>query len=168
MLKNNILIRFNPQGIITLPYLIKELNIKNIVFLDDIVDKEHKVTLISSTIYLDFENKIYKINPNEVKSNMIDVIEYKTKIDFINSFKNNINIWSTKKIFQCTLYHNQRGAGCGKTYESIQLMDKDEKFKHKELFIYLTKAHSAKEVIYNELKEQYNRGELLNLKIDKN
>ena len=118
-------------------------------------------------IFLDFENKIYKINPNEVKSNMIDVIEYKTKIDFINSFKNNINIWSNEKIFQCTLYHNQRGAGCGKTYESIQLMDKDEKFKHKELFIYLTKAHSAKEVIYNELKEQYNRGELLNLKIDK-
>jgi hypothetical protein len=61
MLKNNILIRFNPQGIITLPYLIKELNIKNIVFLDDIVDKEHKVTLISSTIYLDFENKINKL-----------------------------------------------------------------------------------------------------------
>jgi len=116
-------------------------------------------------IYLNIKDKIYKINPTEVKSNMIDVIEYKTKSEFINSLKNNINIWSEEKIPQCILYHNQRGAGCGKTYESIQLMNKDEKFKHKELFIYLTKAHTAKDVIYNELQEQYERGSLENLEI---
>jgi len=109
-------------------------------------------------IFLNYEDKIYKVNPNEIKSNMIDVIEYKTKKDFIKSIKTKINIWSTDKIQQCILYHNQRGAGCGKTYESIQLMDKDENFKHKEIFIYLTKAHTAKEVIYNELQEQYKRG----------
>jgi hypothetical protein len=118
-------------------------------------------------IFLNFEDKIYKINPSEVKSNMIDVIEYKTKIEFINSMKNNINIWSEEKIPQCILYHNQRGAGCGKTYESIQLMDKDIKFKHKEIFIYLTKAHTAKDVIYNELLEQYSRGSLSNLEMPK-
>ena len=61
MLKNNILIRFNPQGIITLPFLIKELKITNVKFLDDIVDKEYIVTLISHTIYSDFENKINKL-----------------------------------------------------------------------------------------------------------
>jgi hypothetical protein len=117
-------------------------------------------------IYLSNEDKIYKINPNEVKSFMIDVIEYKTKNEFIKSIKNNINIWSKEEIQQCTLYHNQRGAGCGKTYESIQLMDKDEKFKHKEIFIYLTKVHSAKEVIYNELQEQYKKSLLYNLEIE--
>jgi hypothetical protein len=50
------------------------------------------------------------------------------------------------------VYFNQRGAGCGKTYESIQLLNK---FKNKKVIIYLTKTHSAKEVIYGELKEQY-------------
>jgi len=116
-------------------------------------------------IFLNYEDKIYKVNPNEIKSNMIDVIEYKTKKDFIKSIKNKINIWSEEEIPQCILYHNQRGAGCGKTYESIQLMDKNEKFKHKNIFIYLTKAHTAKDVIYNELLEQYDRGSLNNLEI---
>ena len=116
-------------------------------------------------IFLNYEDKIYKVNPNEIKSNMIDVIECKTKKDFIKSLKNKKNIWSEEEIPQCILYHNQRGAGCGKTYESIQLMDKNEKFKHKNIFIYLTKAHTAKDVIYNELLEQYDRGSLNNLEI---
>lgn len=117
------------------------------------------------TIYLDVENKIFRINPNKVKSHMYDVNEYKTKEEFIESLKNGINIWSNDKLSQCVLYHNQRGAGCGKTYESIQLLDKSETFKHKDTFIFLTKMHSAKEVIYTELKEQYERGELSNLEL---
>jgi len=62
------------------------------------------------------------------------------------------------------IYFNQRGAGCGKTYESIQLLtQKDDRFKNKNIFIYLTKAHSAKDVIYSELLEQQERGSLNNL-----
>jgi len=61
------------------------------------------------------------------------------------------------------IYFNQRGAGCGKTYESIQLMDKDERFIEKTTFIYLTKMHSAKEVIFNELKDQEKSGKLTSL-----
>jgi hypothetical protein len=60
MLKNNILIRFNPQGTILLPYLIKELNIKNVVFLDDIVDTEYKIT-ITNHIYAQFLKKINQL-----------------------------------------------------------------------------------------------------------
>ena len=116
-------------------------------------------------IFLNYEDNIYKVNPNEIKSNMIDVIEYKIKKDFIKSIKNKINIWSEEEIQQCILYHNQRGAGCGKTDESIQLMNINENFKHKNTFIYLTKAHTAKDVIYNELSEQYNNGRLNNLEI---
>ena len=51
------------------------------------------------------------------------------------------------------IYLNQRGAGCGKTYQSIQLMN-DPRFQNKRIFIYLTKMHSAKEVIYSELQQQ--------------
>lgn len=62
------------------------------------------------------------------------------------------------------IYFNQRGAGCGKTYESVQLLTQnDDRFKNKNTFIYLTKAHSAKDVIYNELLEQQEREALNNL-----
>lgn len=62
------------------------------------------------------------------------------------------------------IFFNQRGAGCGKTYESIQLLtQKNETFLNKNVFIYLTKAHSAKDVIYSELLEQQKRGCLDNL-----
>ena len=60
MLKNNILIRFNPQGTIIIPYLIKELNIKNVVFLDDIVDTEYKITT-TNHIYAQFLKKINQL-----------------------------------------------------------------------------------------------------------
>ena len=60
MLKNNILIRFNPQGTIILPYLIKELNITNVVFLDDIIDSTFDISIINS-VYAKFLNKISKL-----------------------------------------------------------------------------------------------------------
>ena len=59
MLKNHILIHFNPQGIIILPYLIKELNIKNVVFLDDLEDKYN--INITNDVHTKFENKISKL-----------------------------------------------------------------------------------------------------------
>jgi hypothetical protein len=62
MLKNNILIRFNPQGTIILPYLIKEFNIKNIVFLNDIIDTEYIVTIIKNDLKKTHANFIKKIN----------------------------------------------------------------------------------------------------------
>jgi hypothetical protein len=63
------------------------------------------------------------------------------------------------------IYLNQRGAGCGKTYESIQLMN-DPRFQYKTTFIYLTKMHSAKEVIYTEIQEQEKKFKYL--KMEKN
>jgi hypothetical protein len=60
MLKNNILIRFNQQGTLILPYLIKELNIKSVVFLDDIIDTDFKISITNST-YAKFLNKISKL-----------------------------------------------------------------------------------------------------------
>lgn len=118
-------------------------------------------------IYLNIGDKIFRISPKSVKSHMIDVNEYKLVDDFVESIKNKINIWNDDIPIQCRLYHNQRGAGCGKTYESIQLLNNDPRFKHKNTFIYLTKMHSAKEVIYNELIEQSQRGALCDLQVPK-
>ena len=56
------------------------------------------------------------------------------------------------------IYFNQRGAGCGKTYESIQLLQ-DERFIRKTTFVYLTKMKSATQVIKTELEEQFARGQ---------
>lgn len=67
-------------------------------------------------IYLDNNNKIFRIIPNRVKSNMIDIKEFKTKEQFINDIKNNNDTWDEDELTQCVLYHNQRGAGCGKSY----------------------------------------------------
>jgi hypothetical protein len=61
------------------------------------------------------------------------------------------------------IYFNQRGAGCGKTYESIQLLQNPD-FMNKKYFIYLTKMNSAVEVIYNEMNDQYINGKLQTLK----
>jgi hypothetical protein len=63
------------------------------------------------------------------------------------------------------IYVNQRGAGCGKTYESIQLLQLNNLFAEKDTYIYLTKMHSAKDVIYNEFKEQESDGKLSNVKL---
>jgi hypothetical protein len=65
-----------------------------------------------------------------------------------------------KQPYNGTIYFNQRGAGCGKTYESIQLIQKDERFKNKNTFLYLTKMHSAREVIYNEFIDQFENKQL--------
>jgi len=114
-------------------------------------------------IYLDHNNIIYRINPKNIRGKMIDVLGCKTKEQFIHSLKNNTNIWPTEITKQCNLYYNQRGAGCGKTYESIQLINDVDLFQQKNIFIYLTKMHSAREVIYNEFREQYERNSLQNI-----
>lgn len=117
-------------------------------------------------IYLDNKNRIFRINPQNIKCDMIEVGKYKVNDDFID-YLNDDNIkWEENPIEQGIIYYNQRGAGCGKTYESIQLLQKEKKFAHKEIFIYLTKMHSAKDVILKEFQDQHNRGDLDNLVFD--
>jgi hypothetical protein len=139
------------------------MNVSNtfmITFVNDFWKYQSFVNL--PFIFLHHKENIYKVTPNDIKSNMIDVYESKSVDVFEDAYVNDyINtLWEDHDLPQCTLYHNQRGAGCGKTYESIQLLSNDERFKHKKTFIYLTKAHSAKEVIYNEFKQQYQEGKL--------
>lgn len=46
------------------------------------------------------------------------------------------------------IYYKQRGAGCGKTFESVRLPYKE--YKDKSLFIYVTKTHAANSIINSE------------------
>ena len=107
-------------------------------------------------IYIDYNNNLYSYDPNSVKMKMVTCLFFMTNTEYINSIKNNtLSYDSNIFAYQCNLYVNQRGAGCGKTYESVQLLNKEE-FEHKDIFIYVTKQHSAKSVIYDELMEQIN------------
>lgn len=119
-------------------------------------------------IYLNQGDKIYRICPEEVKSSMIDVLDFVTKKDFINAIKNNTleSIWNNTKLEVCKLYWKQRGAGCGKTFESIESIDYPI-FSDKYQRTYLTKMHSAKEVIINEFKNQQKNLNISDIKISK-
>lgn len=118
-------------------------------------------------IYLDYYdekskcNQIFKIVPKNVVSDMIYVVEFKSKDNFIKLLKEKTEKWMDNNIPQCTMYINQLGAGCGKTYESIQLINtRKDLFIEKKQFIYLTKMKSARDVIKKELEEQLCDGKL--------
>jgi len=104
-------------------------------------------------IFIDIHSTIYKIYPNKVKSHMIDVDIGRTKEDFIYSLKNNTNIWCNDEPPQCNLYIRQQGAGNGKTFGIIRMLEDDNNLHYKN-FIYITKQHSAKHIIKTEFENQ--------------
>lgn len=112
-------------------------------------------------IYLSRGDYVYRAKPSAIRGGMLDVPDRKTVDQFMQCLDEG---WDDKELPQCTLYHNQRGAGCGKTYESIQLINEDPRFVDKTTFIYLTKMHSAKDVIFGELKDQHEKGRIGNVK----
>ena len=123
----------------------------------------------SEYIFIDINNYIYKIYPKFIKNNMIDVEPPITNQLFIDYLYNNNNFIYTNNNFdtipQSTIYIKQQGAGNGKTFGLIQNLD-NENFEHYEYFIIVTKQHSAKTVIYNELIMQIDKGYLKNINKD--
>ena len=116
-------------------------------------------------IYINITDKIYKVFPKLIKSNMLDVQIHISKEYFINCLKNGINMFDDKDPLQCKLYIKQQGAGNGKTYGIIKMLESDD-FLHYTSFIYVSKQHSAVHVIYNEFKTQIELGNLQNLKLE--
>jgi len=104
-----------------------------------------------SCIYIDIQETIYKIDPSKVKCQRIDVDHGKPKNYFIHCLKENIP-WNSE-VEQCILYIKQQGAGNGKTYGIIQMLDDLDK-QHYKNFIYITKQHSAKHIIKQEFESQ--------------
>tara|TARA_B100000787_G_scaffold167870_1_gene155480 strand:+ start:22502 stop:27136 length:4635 start_codon:yes stop_codon:yes gene_type:complete len=60
ILKNNTILTFKKQSIIILPLLIKEFDIKNVIFYDDIIGKEFKIKVVKD-IYEKFKKGFEKI-----------------------------------------------------------------------------------------------------------
>jgi Competence protein CoiA-like family len=115
----------------------------------------------------------YEISATEIVSKISseNYAETKTKIIILNCLRRKYSTELTRleygfcqdcelKPYDGTIYFNQRGAGCGKTYESIQLIQTDQRFKNKNTFLYLTKMHSAREVIYSEFIDQFENKQL--------
>lgn len=145
---------------------IKNIDYCNRVFLEFISDNwKYKSFICYDYIFIDINGLIYKISPKHVKGNMIDVEQPIVKDEFIkllisnNSIINNIDI-----PLQCNLYIKQQGAGNGKTYGLIQMLESEE-FEHYKCFIIVTKQHSAKYVIYKEFTDQIKKGYLQYLHI---
>lgn len=116
-------------------------------------------------IYLDDGEYIYRIKPNDVRSNIVYTSQRKLRHDFVSEIHENKLKYDDVNLYQCNLYFNQRGAGCGKTYESIQLLNcKDKLFVEKNTFIFLTKMNTVKRVMFEEFRDQFEGGKLPNLK----
>jgi hypothetical protein len=104
-------------------------------------------------IYIDINSQIYKVNPNMVKSHMIDVEAPKEKTYFIESIQKGIDLWNNEEPHQCTLFIKQQGAGNGKTFGIIKMLEDKDK-NHYDTFIFITKQHSAKHIIKCEFENQ--------------
>ena len=146
---------------------IKNLDYCNRIFLEFVIDSwKYKSFICYDYIFIDINSLIYKVSPSNVKSDMIDVEEPIIKEEFIKLLNNNDNIINNIDVpLQCNLYIKQEGAGNGKTYGLIQMLESKE-FEHYKYFIIVTKQHSAKYVIHKEFKDQITDGRLKNLIID--
>ena len=133
---------------------VKVLEYSNRVYLEFNSDHWKYESFMSyEYIYIDINSTIYKVYPNNVKSHMIDVENGKTKEEFIESLKNGTDIWKNDPPMQCNLFIRQQGAGNGKTYGIIEMLEDDDKANYIN-FIYITKQHSAKHIIKTEFESQ--------------
>lgn len=105
-------------------------------------------------IYIDKDNFLYKVEIPHIKYDYYKTTNGLEKSLVINSLKNDTfsSIWENQKYIQPKLTILQKGAGVGKTWESVQQIRKKKPYI--KTFIYLTKMRSAIEVIYNEVKDQ--------------
>ena len=106
-------------------------------------------------ILLEKEDLIFKIELKKIKSGMIELKETKSLDEIITCLKSNPddiwNLWDDDNSIKSTLSVYQRGAGNGKTYGIWKSITEN---KDRKTFIIVTKQHSAKSVIYQELIDQ--------------
>ena len=109
-----------------------------------------------SFVFLHIKNKIYCICPAMVKSHMIDVVEPISKYYFIRLLKKGV-VLDYEHISQSTLYIKQQGAGNGKTFGIIQMLQHPA-FSHYKRFVFVSKQHSARAIIHAEFLGQFSAG----------
>lgn len=111
-------------------------------------------------ILLECDNKVYKIKLNAIKYKTIKVsksIEIKEIVECLQNNPENIwKVWEDDNNIPSKMTVHQKGAGNGKTYGIWKSILTN---KNKNTFIIITKQHSARTVIYNELNDQATRSE---------
>ena len=111
-------------------------------------------------ILLDINDKIFKLPVRQVCNKMILLKEWKTITNVVNILNERPsqlwNEWDDDNEIKATLTVHQKGAGNGKTYGIWKSIAEN---LDKEVFIIVTKQHSAKEVIKKELCDQSERNE---------
>jgi hypothetical protein len=117
------------------------------------------------TVYYDIDGFIYKVNPNNVRSHQVDVSEPKLKSEFIDALKTQNDIWIAEEVPQSYLYIKQQGAGSGKTYGMMQLLNSDLQITWFQWIIFITKQHAAVNVMFTEFIDQYKKGLLPNIEM---
>ena len=111
-------------------------------------------------ILLEINALIFKIELNKIKSGMIELREPKTlreTIDYLKTKPDKIwDFWGDENVVKSVLNVYQQGAGNGKTYGIWKSIAENV---DKKTYIIITKQHSAKTVIYEELNDQKKRFE---------
>ena len=111
-------------------------------------------------VLLDIDDQIFKIPVKQVCNKMILVKEWKPieyVMEILNTDPNNIwDEWEDDNEIKAKLIVQQKGAGNGKTFGIWKSIAHNH---DKELFIIVTKQHSAKTVIMKELNDQAQRNE---------
>ena len=153
------------------------LNSKQIIWLIDGGDSITSTNLDNGRVYIEFEHSpwkyksfvahetvfieigdfIYKVYPSEIQSDMVDVEKPCTREEFINSLLTDTLCLEKSIPLQCSLFIRQQGAGNGKTFEIIQLLQ-NPACKHYIAFVKLVNQHSAVHVLYTELKHHIDTG----------
>ena len=113
-----------------------------------------------NNILIEIDGNIFNIELKKIKCKMILLSEPKPLKDVIEILKNNPekiwNIWDNSNVIKPILKIYQQGAGNGKTYGIWKNICENE---DKDTYVIVTKQHSAKNVIYEELIDQTNREE---------
>jgi hypothetical protein len=111
-------------------------------------------------ILLECYNQVYKVKLNAIKYKTIKVsksIEIKQIVECLQNNPENIwKLWEDDNYIPSQMIVHQKGAGNGKTYGIWKSILTNQ---NKDTFIIITKQHSARTVIYNELNEQAARHE---------
>ena len=129
-----------------------------IIFKDDWKYKSFITTY--NFILLEIDGKVFKIELKKIKCKMIELkmfITIETVVNILKSKPENIwDSWCDDNVIKCNLSIHQQGAGNGKTYGIWKSIAENV---DKTTFIMLTKQHSAKNVMYEELIDQTERQE---------
>ena len=120
--------------------------------------KFRSFTQTQEFIMLDIDAKIFKIPVKRVSAGMVVMREYKSVDEVVTKLHDDPahiwELWKDDDEVLATLTVQQKGAGNGKTYGIWESISRNP---DKDIFLIVTKQHTAKEVIYAELEDQSSR-----------